>query len=70
LNQFVYFHEIQQGGYAIEVTSTPFFLIPYLKPFQNGRRSNFWDGCKIITSLGTMKRPFSWETKNTNVGGV
>jgi hypothetical protein len=28
------FYEIQYEGHAIEVTSTPYFLIPYLQPFQ------------------------------------
>jgi hypothetical protein len=40
----------------LKVTSTPYFLIPYLQPLQNGGRSNFWGGCKTCTSQrGTMK---------------
>jgi hypothetical protein len=32
------------------------FLIPYLQPFQNGGRSNYWGGCKTCNSQrGTMK---------------
>jgi hypothetical protein len=29
---------------------TPHFLISQIQPFQNGRRSNFWGGCKTCTS--------------------
>jgi hypothetical protein len=40
----------------LKVTSTLYFLIPYLQPFQNGGRSNFSGGCKTCTSQrGTMK---------------
>jgi hypothetical protein len=34
----------------LKVTSTPYFLIPYLQPLQNGGRSHFWGGCKTCTS--------------------
>jgi hypothetical protein len=40
----------------LKVTSTPYFLIPYLQAFQNGGRLNFWGGCKTCTSQrGTIK---------------
>jgi hypothetical protein len=51
----------------LKVTSTPYFLIPYLQPFQNGGRSNFWDGCKTcIIQRGNMKFCFLIDLQRMN----
>jgi hypothetical protein len=34
----------------LRVISTPYFLIPYLQPYNNDGFSNFWDGCKTCGS--------------------
>jgi hypothetical protein len=41
----------------LRAISTPYFLMPYLQPLQNGERPNFWGGCKKLGSSqrGTMK---------------
>jgi hypothetical protein len=40
----------------LTLTSTPYFIIPYLQPFQDGRHSNFWGEYKTCTSQRrTMK---------------
>jgi hypothetical protein len=41
LNRLVDLDEMLYGGDDIKITSMPYFLIPYLKPFQNGGRLNF-----------------------------
>jgi hypothetical protein len=33
----------------LKVTSMPYILIPYLEPFENGGRSDFWGGCITFT---------------------
>jgi hypothetical protein len=33
---------------SFKMTSTPQFIIPQLKPFQNEARLNFWGGTKHI----------------------
>jgi hypothetical protein len=70
----------------LKVTSTPYFLIPYFQPFQNGGRSNFWGGHKTCTSQReTMKffytdrsskdeqlliRQFLLKTESTNMAAA
>jgi hypothetical protein len=50
-----WFMKFSREVMPLKVTSTPYFLIPYLQPFQNGARSNFWGGYKTCTSQrGTM----------------
>jgi hypothetical protein len=49
------FHEIQQGGNAIEGDHDATLFNVLLQPLQNGGHSHLWGGCKISTSqCGTM----------------
>jgi hypothetical protein len=41
LNRLVELDEILYRGNDVKMTSMPYFLIPYLPPFQNGGRLNF-----------------------------
>jgi hypothetical protein len=41
LNRLMDLDEILYGNDDIKMTSMPYFIIPYLHPFQNGRRLNF-----------------------------
>jgi hypothetical protein len=49
LNSFTNFHEIWDGGNAIQGNLDAIFLIPYLQPFQNGLGSNFFVGDMIFS---------------------
>jgi hypothetical protein len=68
----------------LNVTSTPYFLIPYLQPFQNGGRSNMrwmqnlhqltWDHEILYTDRSSkdeqlLIRPFLSKTKKYEHGG-
>jgi hypothetical protein len=38
---------------TLKMTSTPYYLIPYLQPFQNGGRLNFW-GDAIFNPIASI----------------
>jgi hypothetical protein len=63
LNGLVHLDEILCGGDDIQITSMPYFLIPYLQAFQNDRRLNFWGGCKnslMFELVGGFGWNFTW----------